>query len=126
MENNILKDTKDHYNVDYYMSLPYSRIVYPVNDESGKYYVGRILEFDGCMTTGESSEEVFSLLEEAMEGWISVKLEHKDPIPEPVDTENYSGKFVLRLPVSLHKKLAVEAKVEGISLNQYIMYKLAQ
>lgn len=44
----------------------------------------------------------------------------------PIDTESYSGKFVLRLPKSLHCRLAMEAEKEGVSLNQYALYKLAQ
>ncbi len=39
---------------------------------------------------------------------------------------DYSGKISLRIPRSLHMKLAEEAKQEGISLNQYALYKLAR
>jgi len=38
----------------------------------------------------------------------------------------YSGKISLRIPKSLHKKLAEEAKEEGVSLNQYALYKLSR
>ena len=51
-------------------------------------------------------------------------IEDKEKIPEPVD-KTYSGKFNLRLPKSLHKKLAEEAEEEGISLNQLALYKLS-
>lgn len=40
--------------------------------------------------------------------------------------EDYSGKLVLRLPRSLHKQLTEAAKIEGVSLNQYMLYKLAR
>ena len=40
--------------------------------------------------------------------------------------EDYSGKLVLRIPRSLHKELKEEAKAEGVSLNQYMLYKLAR
>lgn len=36
-----------------------------------------------------------------------------------------SGKFVVRLPKSLHAGLAAEAAVEGVSLNQLVVAKLA-
>ena len=36
-----------------------------------------------------------------------------------------SGKFVVRIPRSLHEALAVEAKREGVSLNQLVQSKLA-
>jgi hypothetical protein len=38
----------------------------------------------------------------------------------------YSGRFNLRIPRSLHERLAYEAKQEGVSLNQYALYKLAR
>ncbi len=42
------------------------------------------------------------------------------------DLEAYSGKLNIRIPRSLHQKLSQEAKADGVSLNQYILYKLAQ
>ena len=41
------------------------------------------------------------------------------------ELEQYSGKIVLRSPRSLHKQLKESAAIEGVSLNQYMIYKLA-
>ncbi|TWT58916.1 HicB family protein [Thalassoglobus neptunius] len=41
------------------------------------------------------------------------------------EVDEYSGNFALRLPKSLHKALAEEAKIEGVSLNQLCVAKLA-
>ena len=38
----------------------------------------------------------------------------------------YSGKISIRVPKTLHRDLALGAKDEGISLNQFILYKLAK
>ena len=40
--------------------------------------------------------------------------------------EQYSGRIVLRIPRSLHKQLKEAAMMEGVSLNQYMLYKLAR
>jgi len=40
--------------------------------------------------------------------------------------QEFSGKISLRVPKSLHKDLVQKAKNEGISLNQFILYKLAK
>ncbi|MCL2698532.1 MAG: type II toxin-antitoxin system HicB family antitoxin [Oscillospiraceae bacterium] len=40
--------------------------------------------------------------------------------------KEYSGKISLRVPKSLHRELTQAAKHEGISLNQFILYKLAK
>ncbi len=108
-----------------YMELPYTRIVQEMNDESGHYFYGRILELDGCQSTGDTVEELYENLNEAMEGYLEVKLENGLSIPEPQSVEDYSGKFNVRLPKSLHQRLAIEADREGVSLNTLVLYKLA-
>lgn len=108
-----------------YKELPYTRLVKEMNDESGHYFYGRILEVDGCQSTGNTLDELYQNLNEAMEGYIEVKLENNLPIPEPEIVDDYSGKFVVRIPKSLHQKLVIEAKKEGVSLNQLATYKLA-
>jgi predicted HicB family RNase H-like nuclease len=109
-----------------YMQLPYTRLVQEINDESGHYFYGRILELDGCQSTGDTLEELYDGLNEAMEGYLEVKLENGLAIPIPEKTEDYSGKFNVRLPKSLHQRLVIEANKEGVSLNQLVLYKLSQ
>ena len=51
-----------------------------------------------------------------------------DSLPEPPagpQRREYSGKFNVRLPKSLHAALANEAEAEGVSLNQLVVAKLA-
>jgi len=112
-------------NVQEYMILPYNYIVKPIADESGSYFHASVLEFDGCQSTGDTIQEAYDGLMDAVEGWIETKLMNGFPVPPPLDTEKFSGKFVLRLPRSLHAKLAMEAEREGVSLNQYTLYKLS-
>ena len=38
----------------------------------------------------------------------------------PTQAHDYSGKFLVRMPKSLHFRLAMQAKREGVSLNQYV------
>jgi len=112
--------------LSYYMSLPYTIQIRYIQDEGDSYYYAKVLELDGCQSHGATVDEAYQNIREAMEGYLEVKLEHGDPIPEPVpDDKEYSGKFNLRLPKSLHKKLSELAEAEGVSLNQYILYKLS-
>ena len=112
-------------NIEEYLSLPYNYIVQPVKDESGSYFYARVLELDGCQSTGDTFEEAYENLKDAMKGWIEAKLEGGFEVPLPVGYDDFSGKFVVRIPKSLHYKLAVEAEQEGVSLNQYALYKLS-
>lgn len=113
-------------NLEYYMNLPYNKIIQEVHDESGHYFYGKIMELDGCQSIGNTLEELNTNLAEALEGHIEVMLENEMEIPEPIKEENLSGKFVIRVPKSLHRRLVIEAEREGVSLNQYVMYKLAR
>lgn len=109
-----------------YMKLPYNYIIQPINDESGKYYYAKILELDGCQSTGQTFEEAYKNIKEAMEGWIQTKIDEGYTVPMPIGYDDFSGKFVIRIPKSLHYRLTVEAKEEGVSLNQYALYKLSK
>lgn len=115
-----MKDVKE------YLKLPYNFIIQPVEDESGFYFYARILEFDGCQSTGETFEEAYENLKDAMIGWIETKIENGFEVPLPVRYEDFSGKFIVRIPKSLHYRLSVEAEQEGVSLNQYALYKLSR
>lgn len=115
----------DKKKVEYYMSLDYNVIVQERNDSSGHYYFGRVLELDGCMSDGETPEELHKNIKEAMGCYIETLMILGKPIPVPVDNSSYSGRFNLRIPRSLHQRLAIEAKKEGVSLNQYALYKLS-
>ncbi len=109
-----------------YMKQPYNFIISPVCDESGDYFYAKVLELDGCQSTGDTFEEAYQSLLEAMEGYIEAKLENGFEIPKPLPVDDYSGKFVVRIPKSLHQSLALEAQREGVSLNQYALYKLSR
>ena len=112
-------------NIQDYLKLPYNYIIKPIHDESGSYFHASVLELDGCQSTGDTFQEAYGCLMEAMEGWIETKIENGFTVPVPLDSDKFSGRFVVRLPKSLHARLAIEAEKEGVSLNQYTLYKLS-
>lgn len=109
--------------VDYYLSLPY-RI--ELIREGEKTWFARVPELPGCMTEGDTAEEAAKMIQEAMALWIELALDDGVPIPEPRPIEQFSGKFVVRMPKSLHRDLVAASHDEGISLNQYVMSELAR
>lgn len=48
------------------------------------------------------------------------------PLEDFKKSDTYSGKLFVRIPKTLHQELAAEAKENGVSLNQYVLYKLAR
>lgn len=108
-----------------YLELPYNKIIQKVNDASGSYFYGKILELDGCQSTANSLDELLLSLDDAMLGFIESKLDGGFDVPLPFSYNNFDGKFTLTLPKSLHKKLSCEASNDGVSLDKYILYKLS-
>jgi antitoxin HicB len=106
--------------IAYYLALPY-RIHIQAESEGG--FFARVEELKGCMTQGESMEEVAGNIRDAMEAWLTTALDRGIAIPEP---ESFSGKFVLRIPKSLHRKLSENARRETLSLNQFLIYLLTE
>ena len=51
--------------------------------------------------------------------------ESGEPVPEPIASRPFSGRFVTRVPSSLHRRLAIEAAEADVSLNRLVSYKLA-
>lgn len=103
---------------------PY-RMVVRGDPEEG--YLATAPELPGCVTAGETPEEAMALLRDAMYGWLVVAVERGDAVPVPAGEplQGYSGKFVLRVPKSLHRRLAERAEEEGVSLNQFALTCLA-
>ncbi|WP_339309778.1 toxin-antitoxin system HicB family antitoxin [Paenibacillus sp. FSL k6-2145] len=108
------------------MTLPYMIQIRPVKDESCHYFFATVAELDGCQSNGDTFAEEYESVREAMEGHLAVKLEFGDVIPEPIGEDEYSEKFNLRIPKSLHRQLVERAAAESVSLNQYCLYKLSR
>jgi antitoxin HicB len=106
--------------VEDYLRLPYTIEVIRDNDEENPGWVARVVELPGCITQGDTFEELREMIEDAMRGWIEVALEDGIPIPEPRPVDEYSGKFVVRVPKSLHRELVEAAEREGVSLNAFV------
>ncbi len=89
-------------------------------------YVARVSEFPGLSAFGETPEEAVKEAKIALDGFIKVYEEDGCSLPEPETLKQYSGQTRLRLPKSLHAALSEEAKIEGISLNSFIVYLLSE
>jgi len=108
--------------IEYYLTSVYPITVYSA-PEGG--YVAEIEDLPGCITEGETLEEVFQRIEDTRRAWIEVQYEDGAEIPLPRTEQQYSGKFLVRIPKALHRQLAEQAKREGVSLNQYVEAMLA-
>jgi len=109
---------------EYYAGLPYTTTVEHVAEQGG-YYVAKVLELDTLIMTGETPAEAVTELESVKQEWFETQLELGNKIPLPIKSREFSGNYRLRMDPSLHQTLTALAAHEGISLNQYIVTKLA-
>lgn len=110
--------------IDDYMKLPYRMEIVEDTDEGG--YVVSFPDLKGCITCADTIEAAVANAKDAKKAWLEAALEEELLIPEPDDTDKYSGQFKLRLPKSLHRQLAEHSKREGVSMNQYCVYLLSK
>jgi predicted RNase H-like HicB family nuclease len=110
--------------LEQYMKMPYRMEIVEDRYEGG--YVVSFPELPGCLTCGDTIEEAIRNAEDAKLVWLEAAIEDGLEIQEPGDINRYSGQFKLRIPKSLHKTLAENAKQEGVSMNQYCVYLLSQ
>lgn len=112
--------------IEDYLSLPYRVALTPDADDEGRSgWVAEVLELPGAVSQGDTPDEAVEHVRDAMAGWISVALEDGREIPRPREPDSYSGRFLVRMPASLHAQLARQADAEGVSLNQFVGSALA-
>jgi antitoxin HicB len=111
----------------YYLSLAYPVQVYPEPDGSG--FTAEVIDLPGCITCADTLDELWAMVEDAKRTWLEGSLAEGLSIPEPSIPsleEEWSGKFTVRVPRSLHRKLAEQAGREGVSLNQFVATSLTE
>jgi antitoxin HicB len=109
--------------VEEILTRAYARVITPA-EEGG--FVAEIVEFPGCFTQAETVEEAYRNLEDAARGWLHGTIELGQPIPEPMAEQEFSGKVVLRLPKSMHRKASAYAEADGVSLNTFLATAIAE
>ena len=89
-------------------------------------WIAEVPELPGCMADGRSRQEAIRAAERAAKLWLEVARDDGREIPEPSEPGEASGKFIVRIPRSLHRRLQILAKREQVSLNQLVSNLLAQ
>lgn len=106
------------------LKLPYRKVI---RGDTIDGFLAEAPELPGCFTAGETEEEALEMLKDAMAGWLESNLARGLPIPMPESEElEYGGRILVRMPKTLHRRLAEQAKAEGVSLNQLAVAILAR
>jgi antitoxin HicB len=112
--------------IDYYMGLKYKIVVTPTEDSDGNGFLLEIPELGRLSTYawGETYDEAYAVLKEIQRDNIQDLIDKKLEVPEPAAEEGYSGRLNLRMPKTLHRRLAEIAREEETSLNSLIVNML--
>ncbi len=100
-------------------------VVVKWSDEDGGF-IATVPELEGLSAFGETHDDAVKELMFAAEAYMLTLRESGQEIPTPEKIVPYSGQLRLRLPKSLHGKLAAEAESDGVSLNTYLVSLLAR
>ncbi len=109
------------------MTLELDKYTYRITwSEEDQEYVGLCVEFPSLSWLAETPEESLQGIRQLVADVVQDLIENHEPIPESIATRNYSGKFIVRVPPEIHRRLALEAAEAGISLNRLASAKLSQ
>jgi predicted HicB family RNase H-like nuclease len=92
--------------------------------EDGEY-VATCLEFPSLSWLAGSRNEAIDGLERLVAEVAEDMANNDETRPEPLAERKYSGTFNVRIGAQLHRNLAMHAAEEHMSLNQYVVKKLA-
>ena len=98
------------------------RVIWSDEDQE---HVGMCAEFPSLSWLAKSPEDALYGIRKVVTESIADMKKSGEPIPEPVTTKNYSGKFIVRVPPEVHRMLALEAAESGVSLNRLASARLS-
>ena len=94
--------------------------------DEDKEYVGLCAEFPSLSWLASSPEMALCGIRDIVVDVVVDMEKNSEPIPKPISSRRFSGKFMVRIPPEVHRRLAVEAAESGISLNRLASARLSR
>ena len=104
----------------------YPFIIRHLSNEEGGGYLIEFPDLPGCMSDGETIDEAILNGHDVIQAWIEAAKKTGRAIPIPGELESQSGKWVQRVPKSIHLRLVNRAKEENVSLNTLVIMMLSE
>ena len=92
--------------------------------EEDQCYIAEVPELKGCSGMGPTPERALREASKSIENWLRVAKQEGIPVPKPLGAR-HSNRLNLRLPEEIVNQVKREAKERQMSLNQYVMWRLA-
>ena len=94
--------------------------------EEDNEYVGLCAEFPSLSWLAPLPEDALKGIRRVVARVVADLKANGEPVPEQIAVKQYSGKFMIRIPPELHRRLTIEAAEAGISLNRLASEKLSR
>jgi predicted HicB family RNase H-like nuclease len=108
------------------MPLKDDRYTYRVTwSEDDNEYVGLCAEFPSLSWLAKKPEAALRGIRKLVQEAVRDMRKEDEAVPEPIACRRYSGKFIVRVPPQVHRKLAIQAAESGVSLNRLASSKLS-
>lgn len=98
----------------------------PLPAEEGGGFLAEVPDLPGCTGDGDTQQAAIADAENAIAEWIDTATRIGRPVPEPQALDQFSGKWLQRVPRSLHMELTNRAQAEGVSLNALVSTFIAE
>ena len=109
------------------MNLEQDRYTYRVTwSGEDEEYVALCAEFPSLSWLADTPEEALQGIRQVVAGVVADLESNNESVPEPIAVKQYSGKFMIRIPPEIHRRLALEAAESGVSLNRLASARLSQ
>jgi predicted HicB family RNase H-like nuclease len=95
------------------------------SEEDGEY-VGLCAEFPSLSWLADTQEAALVGIRDTVKQVIQDMKSAGEHIPQPLATRHYSGKFTVRVPPEVHRKLQIQAAESNVSINRLVSAKLSQ
>ena len=106
-------------------TIPHDHYTYRVTwSDEDKEYVGLCAEFPGLSWLASAPEAALRGVRSVVADVVEDMNKQREPIPAPLASRSFSGKFMVRVPPNVHRELALEAAEAGVSLNRLASAKL--
>ncbi len=109
------------------MILEQDRYTYRVTwSEEDDEHLGLCAEFPSLSWLANNPEDALQGIRQVVAEVVADLEANNEFVPEPMAVKQYSGKFLIRIPPEIHRRLALEAAEAGVSLNRLASAKLSQ
>jgi predicted HicB family RNase H-like nuclease len=85
-------------------------------------YIGRCIELPWLSQWAPTMQKAIASVEHAVDQYVA---EREGDVPRPLTERQFSGRFLVRTSPALHARLTVEAAEQNVSMNAWVVQKLA-